>query len=161
MVVHSPQRLYGAEMDSAALSAAQLERMLYAIAPARNYLAKLCDRIGAVSFPDDDHLKLAARRACDGVESLYLQLAELERKANLPKWAGGQVGWWSLELRPGIVARAVAPRGHETEGFFTPQSASLRWRRLYFSGLSDCANFFFHSEAWAGRSVASYSCTRR
>ena len=57
----------------------------------RDYTAKLVDRMSILRFPDADPLKLSAFRARDAVENLYQVASELERKAKLPKWAGGQM----------------------------------------------------------------------
>jgi hypothetical protein len=77
-------------MDSIALTPAQLDKLLHSPAPTRDYSAKLVDRMSVLRFPDADPLKLSAFGARDAVEHLYQVASELERKAKLQTWAGGQ-----------------------------------------------------------------------
>ena len=64
--------------------------------------------MSALQFPDADLLKLSAFRACDAVEHLYQVASELECKAKLPKWVGGQM---PPESKPSDWrARAVGAR---------------------------------------------------
>jgi len=78
-------------MDSTALTPAQLDKLLHSLARSRDYTAKLVERMSALRFPDADPLMVSAIRARSAVEHLYQVAAELERKAKLPKWAGGQM----------------------------------------------------------------------
>ena len=64
-------------MDSSNLTPAQLDKLRRAVARPRDYLFKLVTRMRAQSFPDDDPLRVAAARANDAVDDLYLHLAEL------------------------------------------------------------------------------------
>jgi hypothetical protein len=78
-------------MNSTALTPAQLDKLLHSLARTRDYTAKLLDRMSALRFPDADTLLQSAFRARDAVEQLYQVASGLERKAKLPKWAGGQM----------------------------------------------------------------------
>ena len=78
-------------MDSSSLTPAQLDKLLHGIARSRDYTFRLVERMRAQAFPDTDPLRASAVRACDAIEALYQVAAELERKAKLPKWAGGQM----------------------------------------------------------------------
>ena len=78
-------------MDSSSLKPAQLDKLLHGIARSRDFTFRLVERMKAQAFPDNDPLRASAARACDAVEALYQAAAELERKAKLPKWAGGQM----------------------------------------------------------------------
>ena len=71
-------------VDSTNLTTEQVRRIAVTVARARNYLAKLRERIAFKDFPDSDPLKLSVRRADDAVDSLYHLLAELEH--GTPRW---------------------------------------------------------------------------
>jgi hypothetical protein len=78
-------------MDSSSLTPAQLDKLLHGIARSRDFTFRLAERVNALGFPEVDPMKVASIRARDAVEHLYQVAAELERKAKLPKWAGGQM----------------------------------------------------------------------
>jgi hypothetical protein len=77
-------------MESRDLTPEQLDKLLHGIARTRDYTFRLVERTKATGFPETDPLRGSAGRACDAVEALYQMAAELERKAQLPWWAGGQ-----------------------------------------------------------------------
>ena len=78
-------------MDSSSLTPAQLDKLLHGIARSRDFMFRLAERVNALGFPEADPMKVASIRARDAVEALYQVAAELERRAKLPKWAGGQM----------------------------------------------------------------------
>jgi hypothetical protein len=71
------------------LTPEQLDKLLHGIARTRDYTFRLVERMNALSFPDADPLRAGAARARDAVEALYQLAADLERTAQLPRWAGG------------------------------------------------------------------------
>jgi endonuclease YncB( thermonuclease family) len=78
-------------MDSSSLTPAQLDKLLHGIARSRDFTFRLAERVNALSFTEADPMKVTSIRARDTVEALYQVAPELERKAKLPKWSGGQM----------------------------------------------------------------------
>ena len=78
-------------MDSTSLTTDQLDALLHRIGTTSDYLTRLLHRMEALSFPRDDALWVATVRANDAIGALHLVVADLEQRAQLRRWAGGQL----------------------------------------------------------------------
>jgi hypothetical protein len=86
----SPRAVACAPVDSSSLTTGQFDALLFRIGTTSDYLTRLLRRMEALSFPRDDAMWVATVRANDAIGALRLVVADLEQRAKLPRWAGGQ-----------------------------------------------------------------------
>jgi hypothetical protein len=76
-------------MDSRQLTTDQAKQLFAQLQPKVRYLHALRRRIEQRHFPPDDELRQAVQRACDAMQSLYMQVHYLSCDSGVGRKRGG------------------------------------------------------------------------